>query len=130
MYEHKDQPLLPRKRFIIRLFKHLGAAALLVFISLGIGILGYRIIAELSWVDAFYNAAMILVGEGPAITLTTDPAKIFAAFFALYSGVIFVAAAGIIVTPIAHRLIHHFHTEEKKEAEKRALEHAEEGNKE
>ncbi|MBG0770436.1 MAG: hypothetical protein H0S82_01945 [Anaerolineaceae bacterium] len=73
---------------------------------------------------------MILVGEGPAVTLTTDVAKIFASLYALYSGVIFVAAVGIIVTPIAHRLIHHFHTEEKKEAEKRALEHAEKDDKE
>ena len=130
MYEHKDQPLLPRKRFIARMFKHLGAAALLIFISLGIGVLGYRVFVGLSWVDALYNASLILVGEGPSAILSTDLSKIFVSLYALYSGVIFVAAAGIIVTPIAHRLIHHFHTEEKKEAEKRALEHAEEGNKE
>jgi len=130
MYEQKDQPLLPRNRFLVRLVKHLGAAGLLIFISLGIGVLGYRIFAGLPWVDSFYNAAMILVGEGPAVTLTTDFAKIFASLYALYSGVIFVAAAGIIVTPIAHRLIHHFHMEEKKETEKKALEHAEKEKKE
>ena len=130
MYKHKDQPLLPRKCFIARMFKHLGAAALLIFISLGIGVLDYRVFVGLSWVDALYNASLILVGEGPSATLSTDLSKVFVSLYALYSGVIFVAAAGIIVTPIAHRLIHHFHTEEKKEAEKRALEHAEEGNKE
>ena len=127
MYEHKDQPLLPRKRFMFRMFKHLGAASLLVFISLGIGVLGYRFFVGLSWVDALYNASLILVGEGPSATLTTDLSKVFVSIYALYSGVIFVAAAGIIVTPIAHRLIHHFHAEEKKEAEKRALGHNEKG---
>jgi hypothetical protein len=112
MYEHKTQPLLPRRLFIARLLKHLTVSFSLFFVSLGIGVLGYRILEGFSWLDALLNASMILGGMGPVDKLSTVYGKIFASFYALFSGVIFLAAAGIIIAPIAHRISHRLQLEE------------------
>ena len=112
MYEHKTQPLLPRRLFIARLLKHLSLSLSLFFVSLGIGVLGYRIFEGFSWLDALLNASMILGGMGPVDSLSTVYGKLFASFYALFSGVIFLAGAGIIIAPIAHRIIHQLHLQE------------------
>jgi hypothetical protein len=106
MYEHKTQPLLSRKLFFVRLLKHFVLSFLLFFVSLAIGVLGYRIFEGLPWLDALLNASMILGGMGPVNQLTTVSGKLFASFYALFSGIIFLAGAGIIVAPIAHRIMH------------------------
>ena len=87
----------------------LAAAVLLV--ALGIGILGYRLVAGLSWVDAVLNAAMILGGMGPVNPILSTGGKLFAAAYALFSGVVFLVAAGVLVAPLLHRVLHHFHLE-------------------
>ena len=112
MYEHKTQPLLPRRLFITRFLKHLSLSFSLFFVSLGIGVLGYRIFEGFSWLDALLNASMILGGMGPVDQLSTDYGKLFASFYALFSGVIFLAGAGIIIVPIAHRILHRLHLQE------------------
>jgi hypothetical protein len=127
MYEHKNQPLLPPRLFTTRMLKHLAVAAAVITFSLGLGILGYKFFARLSWIDALLNASMILAGEGPVQAMTTGMEKLFASFYALFSGVIFVTASGIVVTPIAHRIIHRIQIEERKDAEKKKLEKAEKG---
>jgi hypothetical protein len=80
-------------------------------VSLGLGILGYHGLEGLSRLDALLNAAMILGGMGPVNELTTDAGKWFASFYALFSGVIFLVVAGILIAPVAHRLLHHLHLE-------------------
>ena len=112
LYEHRSQPLLPRRLFVRRLLQHAGVAFALVGISLGIGVLGYRILEELPWIDAFLNASMILGGMGEINELRTDAGKIFASVYALFSGGIFLAVASIVVAPIAHRIMHRLHLEE------------------
>ncbi len=129
MYEHKDQPLLSRKLFTVRMLKHLAAAGAIIIFSLGLGVLGYKIFARLTWVDALLNAAMILAGEGPVDALSTAWVKLFASFYALYSGVIFAASIGIMVTPIAHRIIHRIQIAERKDAEKKEMEKEERADK-
>ncbi len=109
MYEHKTHPLLPRKLFILRLLKHFLLASSLFIISLGIGILGYHFLANLSLIDALLNASMILSGMGPVDELSTFAGKIFASFYALFSGIVFLVSAGIIIAPIAHRFMHRLH---------------------
>ncbi len=74
---------------------------------------GYHWIGGFDWVDSLLNAAMILTGMGPVGTLTTTAAKIFASAYALFSGVVFISATGILLTPIFHRVLHIFHIEEK-----------------
>jgi hypothetical protein len=111
MYEHRSQPLLPFDLFMMRLFNHALVGFALMAAALGIGILGYHFIESLSWIDAILNASMILGGMGPVNALHTDAGKLFASFYALFSGSVFLVIAGIVVAPLAHRLLHRLHLE-------------------
>ena len=109
LYEHRSDPLLPRTQFLIRLLRHGMASFLLLMVSLGIGVLGYRLTEGLSWIDALLNASMILGGMGPVNAMQSDAGKIFASAYALFSGMIFLVLAGIVIAPVAHRLLHRIH---------------------
>ena len=109
MYERHYEPLLPVKLFYKRVFSHFLAALSILTASLGIGMVGYGVLEHLSFVDALLNASMILGGMGPVNELKTVAGKVFASFYALFSGMIFLVVAGIIVAPIAHRLLHIMH---------------------
>ncbi len=109
MYEHHREPLLGRAQFLRRLSRHGLLCLGIVASSLAIGAVGYHVTAGLAWIDAFLNASMILTGMGPVNAMTTDASKLFAAFFALYSGVVFVATIGILVAPVLHRMLHRMH---------------------
>jgi hypothetical protein len=112
IYEHRRQPLLPRRRFLRRLAAH-GAAVLgLIAVSLAVGTWGYHVLAEEPWLDAFVNAAMLLGGMGQVGTVTTNGGRLFAAFFALYSGLLLIAVTTIMAAPVLHRLMHRFHLED------------------
>jgi hypothetical protein len=113
MYEHRKQPLLSRIEFSKRVGRHgLVALGVLVF-GLGIGILGYHYIADLSWIDSLLNASMILGGMGPVDPLKTDCAKIFASFYALFSGLAFIGIVSVLLAPFVHRMLHRIHAEER-----------------
>lgn len=109
MFEHHKQPLLPKRAFIKRMAKFAAAAIGLVAVSWFIGILGYRILEGLPWIDSTLNAAMILGGMGPVNELHTSAGKIFASFYALFSGIAFLVSVGVLLAPIIHRLLHKFH---------------------
>ena len=109
MYEHRREPLLDRSRFLRRVARHGFVSFLLVGASLLLGTVGYHVAAGLGWLDAFLNASMILTGMGPVSDLTTPAAKLFAACFALYSGVVFLVAATVLLAPVLHRLLHRLH---------------------
>jgi hypothetical protein len=109
MYEHRSHPLLPKRLFYIRVAQHLGWVAVILGGSLALGMAGYMGIAHFGAVDAFLDAAMLLGGMGPVGTLPTDASKIFAGLYALYAGIVFIASAGILIAPIAHRLMHRLH---------------------
>jgi ABC-type phosphate transport system permease subunit len=109
MFEHHKQPLISTQEFLKRLFRYAAGAFLLVGISWLIGILGYRILEGLPWIDATLNAAMILGGMGPVDQLHTTAGKLFASFYALFSGIIFLFSVGVLLAPIIHRLMHQFH---------------------
>ena len=113
IYESKSQPLIPRASFALRLAVHLGAAALLLLVSLGAGMVGYVQLENFSWMDAFLNSAMLLGGMGPVNPLQTEAGKLFAGIYALYAGLVFIVTAALIFAPIVHRIIHHFHWNEK-----------------
>ncbi len=114
MYEHKSEPLISLKKFFNRVFFHLLAALAVIAISLGIGVIGYHLTEGLSWIDSLLNASMILGGMGPVDKIVTDGGKIFASLYALFSGIIFLVSVGIIIAPIAHRLLHNLHIDDKK----------------
>jgi len=109
--EHHTQPLLPRSLFYQRLLSYAFIAFILILLSLGIGILGYRFFEGMGWLDALLNASMILGGMGPVNELHTDSGKVFASFYALFAGIAFLAIAGTLVAPIAHRFLHRLHLE-------------------
>ena len=109
MYEHRREPLLPRKLFFRRLARHGCFSLGIVVVALGIGIVGYHITEGLSWLDSFLNASMILGGMGPVNELHHTAGKWFASFYALFSGVVFLAMCGVLFAPVVHRFLHKFH---------------------
>jgi hypothetical protein len=116
MYERRNEPLLPAGRFIRRLLAHAALALAVTAAALGIGILGYHLTEGMPLLDALLNASMILGGMGPVNALQTDAGKVFASFYALFAGMVFVGIAGILVAPVAHRFLHWMHLEEKTNA--------------
>lgn len=110
-YEHKTQPLASFSVFMVRLLRSGALALLVTSIALSIGILGYHITEKLPWIDSFLNASMILGGMGPVNAIKTTDGKIFAGCYALFSGIIFLVAAGILLAPVFHRFLHKFHIE-------------------
>jgi hypothetical protein len=115
-YEHKSAPMLTRAQFLRRLFLHALAGACLVLASLGIGMLGYAYFEGLGWLDAFLNSAMLLGGMGPIYDeFKTDGGKLFAGFYALYAGLIFLVAVAIALAPVVHRIMHRLHLDESDE---------------
>ncbi len=111
MYEHYRQPVISRTKFLIRLAWHVAIALGIVIVSLGIGIIGYHVFEGLSWIDSTVNAAMILGGMGPVNQLYTNAGKLFAAFYALFSGIVFLVAVAVLLAPLVHRFLHRFHME-------------------
>ena len=97
--------------FINRTGRNLVVIVILISASLAAGAFGYRVTEEMSWIDAFYNAALILSGMGPATMLQHDAAKIFASLYALYSGLLVIAVTGILLAPLFHHVLHRFHRE-------------------
>jgi hypothetical protein len=113
MYERRQSRPLSRAAFAGRLARHLAVAMGLLGVSLGIGMVGYHCLDDDAWIDAFLAAAMILTGMGPTGEPHSLGGKLFAGFYALYSGIVFLVVIGIIVAPIAHRMLHRFHFSEK-----------------
>lgn len=114
MFEHRSEQIISKARFHKRVRKYTFFAFSLIGISWFIGALGYHFLTapHLSWVDSFYNAAMILGGMGPVAILDNAPAKIFASIYALFSGITFLSATSIFFAPFVHRFFHILHVDE------------------
>lgn len=111
-YEHHSEPLLPWRLFLLRrVGRTVAAASAIIAVSLVLGMLGYRLTEGMGWLDAFLNASMILGGMGPVDTLHSAAGKLFAGLYALYSGLVLVGTAGLLLAPFVHRLLHRFHLE-------------------
>ena len=117
MFEHRRQPLVPRRVFYRRLALSAGIGLIIVVVSLAIGMAGYHFLERMSWLDAFVNAAMILSGMGPVGSLQTNSGKLFAGCYALYSGLALITAIGVVFAPIFHRFLHKFHLESEKDSQ-------------
>ena len=115
VFEHKSQPVLPFRLFLVRVLRYFLFAMLLIIISLGLGMLGYHHVAQISWIDSLLNASMILTGMGPVNEMTTTGAKVFASVYALFSGIVFLSTVAVFFAPIAHRLLHLLHVAENEE---------------
>jgi hypothetical protein len=115
VYERRTEPLLPRRAFLLRLSRHGAVAFGVLALSLLVGMVGYHLFEKLHWVDAFLNSAMLLGGLGPVDPPKTAAGKLFAGAYALYAGLVFITVAAILWTPVFHRVLHHFHADEKDE---------------
>jgi hypothetical protein len=97
-------------RFRAHLLENLTVAAVILIVSLAIGMTGYHsLVPDLSWMDAFVNSAMLLSGMGPLGTLPNDSAKLFAGVYALYCGVVFIATVGLVLAPVGAHVLRRFH---------------------
>jgi hypothetical protein len=113
MYETRKDSPLPRPRFTWRLAKHVAIALGLITVSLALGMWGYCGFEHLSLLDGFLNSAMLLGGMGPVNAPVTPAGKLFAGFFALYAGLVFIVTAALLFTPLLHRLMHRFHWDDR-----------------
>jgi len=114
-FETRRQPIVSRRKFIVRMAIAIGLWIVLTLLGLAIGIAGYAGFEGMSFVDAYVNAAMILSGMGPLGELKTTAGKVFAGSYAILSGLIIVIATGFVLAPIFHRILHRFHVETTKD---------------
>ncbi len=116
MYENKKQKLAPVKVYYQRIRKNFFVASSILLISLIIGVAGYKsTVPEFDWYDSLLNASMILSGMGPVIDsniVLTNTAKLFASFYALFSGITFLSTFSILLAPILHRFFHKIHVDD------------------
>jgi len=111
-FERPRDTLLPRALFLRRLARWGAFAAIVLVGSLALGVLGYHFIEGMRWIDSLLNASMILGGMGPVDPLKTTGGKLFASFYALYSGLAIISIAGLLLAPVVHRVMHKFHIDE------------------
>jgi len=112
MFEHRSQPLLPAHGFLRRVLLYVGLSTAMIAAALGVGVVGYRWFGGLDWIDALVNASMILGGMGPVDRMTTHAGKLFTSFYALFSGLLFIGAASVVLAPFVHRVLHRLHLDE------------------
>ncbi|MBC7655805.1 MAG: hypothetical protein H7147_01390 [Frankiaceae bacterium] len=108
-YERRHHALLPWPAFRRRLAANVTIGLVITLGSLVVGMAGYGWFEGFGLVQSFLNASMILSGMGPVDDMLTTGGKIFAGLYALYSGLAVLAVAGLVLAPLIHRLLHHFH---------------------
>ena len=111
-FETKRQPVASRSIFYGRLRRNALYSLGFVSTSLFVGTMGYIYFENMRTVDAFANASMILASMGPLTPLTTDGGKIFASFYAIFSGLLLIGISTLMLAPVFHRILHRFHVDE------------------
>jgi hypothetical protein len=112
VFEHRGAPLISRADFLWRLAKHGGYAAALLVVSMVGGTAGFHYWAGQTAIDALLNSAMLLGGMGPVGDIQSTAGKLFATFFALYAGIVFLGVTALLFAPVLHRFLHKFHLED------------------
>ena len=111
MYEHRSDRLLPARLFWQRFGRHFFWSLMVIGAALCLGTVGYHL-AGFTWINAFLNASMLLGGMGPVGDIPTDAGKLFASFYALFAGLVFIGVSGLLLAPILHRLMHTLHLDD------------------
>jgi len=112
MFEKLNQPLASRRSYLMRLIHSILMGLLFITVAEVIGMIGYHYLEQISWIDSFVNASMILSSMGPLQQLHTIGGKLFAGFYALFCGLVFIFIIGVIFAPVVHRFIHKIHVDE------------------
>jgi len=103
--------LMTTRKMVQHLMRNILWGLVFIAAALGVGMYGYHDFEGMSWTDAFLNASMILSGMGPVTTLNTEGGKLFAGFYALFSGLAFIAIMAVVFAPVIHRFFHKIHLE-------------------
>ena len=116
--EHRTQKLASFSHFLVRVGRYGFFCGLLIVVSLAIGMVGYHAVGHISWLDSFYMSSMILTGMGPVaeMPMHSVAAKLFSAFYALYSGVVVLSTTAVFFAPIIHRVLHILQVDEDENA--------------
>lgn len=109
MFEAKNEPLASKQDFLKRFSRNLFIGLMIIVLSLACGMIGYRYLENMTWIDSYLNASMILAGEGPVEQLHTVEGKLFAGLYALFSGIVFLVVIAFVFAPVFHRIFHKFH---------------------
>lgn len=117
MYESKNHPLISRGAFAVRMAKHLLAVLLIIAASVLLGMLGYWHFEGHSWASAFMHTCFLLGGYGHLTSPQSVSGQVFLGFYGLYANLVFIAALGVSMTPVIHRLLHAFHLEQESDNE-------------
>ncbi|CND64339.1 Uncharacterised protein [Yersinia frederiksenii] len=113
MYESRNMPLISFRAFLKRILLHFGGAVLLVIFTLFIGMVGHILFDEnIGWHDATLNSAFIANGIGPYIMPQSIAGKIFFAFYGMFTSLVFMTTLGLVLAPVAHRVLHKFHLDD------------------
>ncbi|ACY84089.1 hypothetical protein ETAE_1246 [Edwardsiella piscicida] len=116
MYESRDMPLISLRAFIKRMLLHFAGALLLIIITLAIGVAGHLLFDDaIAWHDATLNSAFIANGIGPYIVPQSLAGKIFFAFYGMFTSLVFMTTLGLILAPLAHRILHQFHLDDERQ---------------
>jgi hypothetical protein len=110
--ENRRQKVTPLPHFLVRLGLYGLFSLVLITFSLLVGTIGYHHFGQISWLDSFHMACMILTGMGPVVEMKSPTAKIFSSIFALYSGVAFLSITAVFFAPIIHRILHILHVDQ------------------
>ena len=105
-------PLSSNAKFFARVRRALALSGSLIGATMLIGTVGYHVVDDFTWLDAFHQSALLLSGMGPVKENTSVAGKLFDSFYALFCGVILLGATGIMFTPVIHRILHRFHIED------------------
>lgn len=112
MYESRNEPLVHPRHFKRRLLLHVVYAILLILVTLLIGVLGHWWFDGGNLHDAFINAAFIIGGIGTYALPDTAGARLFFAAYGFFVGLVVMATLGVVLAPIAHRVMHKFHLDD------------------
>lgn len=111
MFERHDQPLISIRRFSIRLVKALVIVLAIDAVAILMGAIGYRIFDGMAWLSSCADAVMVITGNGLVIPVRTEAGRIFSMFDALIGVLVFVTAAGMVLAPVFHRILHSIYLE-------------------
>ena len=113
MFEKRHEKLAHPTTFYARMLKSGIITFCILAVWVMVGIMGYKGICHLGWYDALLNASMIMSGMGPTNSIDNNAGKVFSSVYAIFSGVLFITAVGVLLAPAIHRFMHAFHLPEK-----------------
>ena len=92
----------PEPRSVInqRLNRLLIFVFVLIIIIFIFGLLGFRYLVKLNWIDSIHNTSFYLSGMGAIAEMKTPTEKLFSSAYAIIAGFVFIAIAAYLIDAI------------------------------